>query len=206
MHMHLRQASPAKPSLVSCRPLHGLWCLTVRRAAGATLLCIPVVDHTSDSAHCKATLHLRSAGTSHAKILLVACRMIMAALQDPLNQFFIQLSGGMQHRACLSACQGTTRPAALLGVCILGGSAAWGLRTDGQGSRAAGLGLTAPVNCTADAVLCGRCLHGLTPRHIPCRQLRDSDAASPQRSISPALNALASCLPVTLHHLFEASA
>ncbi len=46
----------------------------------------------------------------------------MAALQDPLNQFFIQLSGGMKHRTCLSARHGA-RPAALLAVCTLLGRA-----------------------------------------------------------------------------------
>ena len=43
----------------------------------------------------------------------------MAALQDPLNQFFIQLSGGMKDSACLSSIHDVARPAALHRVCTL---------------------------------------------------------------------------------------
>ena len=108
----------------------------------------------------RVPLQLCTAGVLPVKVRLVVCRMIMAALQDPLNQFFIQLSGGMKDSTRLSSIHGVARPAALHRVCTLMGravksktllispswccsacSAAWGLHTAGQGSQAAGLPL-----------------------------------------------------------------
>lgn len=78
----------------------------------------------------------------------------MAALQDPLNQFFIQLSGGMKHRKPgmglgLQRCLRSAR-------CWAGQSGSWAA-------------LTVSANRSATVNLSERCLHGLLPRHSPCQ-------------------------------------
>ena len=122
-------------------------------AFGSTPFC--VTKHTVTH-----PLQLRTAGPLPVKVPLVACRMIMAALQDPLNQFFIQLSGGVERRACLSAGHGAAYPAVLLGVCTLLG------RAVGQ------LALLGVCTLLGRAIGQLACPHSIRQLHCNCNAVR----------------------------------